>query len=118
MIHTKFKALSERSFKCWSSSDDLAILDEEKAEVFNNFYAWVLKGKFSRHTAQDEKGRWRDWENEDPKPTVGKGHVHDHLRNPNVQKSVGPGEIYSRVLRELADDVVRVKFVMTSKRER
>lgn len=35
-----------------------------------------------------------------------------------MQKSVGPGEIYSRVLRELADDVVRVKFVMTSKRER
>lgn len=39
MIYTQFKALSERSFKCWSSSDDLAILAKEKAEVFNDFYA-------------------------------------------------------------------------------
>lgn len=36
-----------------------------------------------------------------------------HLRNLNVQNSVGPDETYSRVLRELADEVVKWKFVMT-----
>lgn len=44
--------------------------------------------------------------------------MYNHLRNLNVQNFVGPDEISSRVLRELADEVVKVKFVMTGKRER
>lgn len=51
-------------------------------------------------------------------PTAGKGQAHNHLRNMTVQKSEEPDEIHSRVLRELADEAVKVKFVMTGKRER
>ena len=38
-------------------------------------------------------------------PTVSKDHVHDHLKNLNIHKSVGPNERHPEILSEL-DDVV------------
>ncbi|KFU97553.1 hypothetical protein N339_09984, partial [Pterocles gutturalis] len=47
-----------------------------------------------------------DWESKAP-PTVREDHVCNHLRNLDVRKSMGPGEMQLRVLMELSDIVAK-----------
>ena len=45
-------------------------------------------------------------------PTLREGQVRDHLRNLNRQQSMGSDEVHPRVLRKLADVVVKTLSII------
>lgn len=55
-----------------------------------------------------------DWESKAPH-TVSEDQVHGHPVNLNVHKSVGPDEMYPRVLKELADAVAKLLSMIFKK---
>jgi len=86
-----------------SKNGNLISTDEEKAEVhFCLCLHWQPLSSpllFDEMQDGDQRGK--------ALPTVKEDQVQDHLRKVNVQKSMGSDEIHPRVLRELADGIVR-----------
>ena len=68
---------------------NLVTQNMEKAEVFDDFFAWGFIHKNSRHKAQVTEGKGRDWKN-DESPSVGENQVCDHLKKLQMHKTMGP----------------------------
>ena len=97
--------MSEERYNC---------TDWEKAEVLNNIFSSVFTDKNSSHAAQLTESKGRDWENE-VLLIVGEDQVQDHPRNLNVHKPVWLDVTIPRVLRELADEVVKPVSIISEK---
>lgn len=103
---------NERCCRLQKETGDLVTVQtyRERAEVLNSFCA--SDSKYSSHVTQVEKGKSRDWENEDSKPSVGRDQVQGDLRNLNVHKSRGTSKIHVWVLRELANEAVKTLSII------
>ena len=88
--------------------------DTEKAEVLSNFFASVCTGRWASQVFHFPEPVGGGWGSKVP-PTVSEEQVRDHLLNVNRSRSMGPGDMNPRVLRELADGVAKPLSITVEK---
>jgi len=89
-----------------NTTGKLVTTDEEKADLLSNIFASVFTRNLSSHTCRMDGPQDGDRGSKVP-PTVRGDQVRDHLRELNLQKPMGRDEMHPRVLREMADVVVK-----------
>ncbi|PKU45464.1 rna-directed dna polymerase from mobile element jockey-like [Limosa lapponica baueri] len=86
------KGRPKKPYPLMSKTGKLVTMDKEEAEVLNNVFVSVFTGNLSSHTSRVDGPQDRDCRSKVP-PTVREDQVRHHLRNLNIQKSMGPDKI-------------------------